>query len=184
MGQDLTVIGRVRGTAVGGTGVALERQSFPFQSGFSRGREEDREARRHVPVQRQLAVPDHALPRRHAHQDAVASRVYTASSAVKVDATGRSLGRRRARIKGAIWPRVPNGRVQLKKRSPRGSWVVVKRAKAKAFDANRSRYSFTVKRDPQAGRCYRVIVLPNDGGAHVAGRSKQVRVKKLAKKKR
>ena len=34
-GQDLTVIGRIRGVAVGGTGVALERQSFPFQSGFS-----------------------------------------------------------------------------------------------------------------------------------------------------
>ena len=61
--------------------------------------------------------------------------------------------------------------------------MAVKRAKAKAFDANRSRYSFTVKRTRKRG-LYRVTVLPTDGGAHVAGRSKQVRVKKLLKKKR
>jgi hypothetical protein len=77
---------------------------------------------------------------------------------------------------------VPNGRVQLKKRSPRGSWVVVKRAKAKAFDAHRSRYSFKVKRTRKRG-LYRVTVLPTDGGAHIAGRSKQVRVKKLPKQR-
>jgi hypothetical protein len=108
--------------------------------------------------------------------------VYTASSAVKVHATGRSLGRRRARIKGAIWPRVPNGQAQLKKRSPRGSWVVVKRARVKAFDVNRSRYSFTVKRTRKRA-LYRVTVLPSDAGAHVAGRSKQVRVKQRPKQR-
>jgi hypothetical protein len=182
-GQDLTVIGRIRGVAVGGTGVALERQSFPFQSGFSE-------------VARKTAKSDGTFQfnvnslfqTTHYRvvtltKTPVASRVYTASSAVKVHATGSSLGRRRARIKGAIWPRVPNGRVQLKKRSPRGGWVAVKRAKAKAFDANRSRYSFTVKRTRKRG-LYRVTVLPTDGGAHVAGRSKQVRVKKLPKKMR
>jgi hypothetical protein len=181
-GQDLTVIGRIRGVAVGGTGVALERQSFPFQSGFSE-------------VARKTAKSDGTFQfnvnslfqTTHYRvvtltKTPIASRIYTASSAVKVHATGRSLGRRRARIRGAIWPRVPNGRVQLKKRSPRGRWVVVKRSKAKAFDANRSRYSFKVKRTRKRG-LYRVTVLPDDGGAHIAGRSKQVRVKKLPKKR-
>ena len=120
-GQDLTVIGRIRGIAVGGTGVALERQSFPFQSGFSE-------------VARKTAKSDGTFQFNVSSlfqtthyrvvtltKTPVASRVYTASSAVKVHATGSSLGRRRARIKGAIWPRVPNGRVQLKKRSPRGA---------------------------------------------------------------
>jgi hypothetical protein len=180
-GQDLTVIGRIRGVAVGGTGVALERQSFPFQSGFSE-------------VARKTAKSDGTFQFNVSSlfqtthyrvvtltNNQVASRIYTASSVVKVHAGGRSLGRRRARIKGAIWPRVPSGRVQLKKRSPRGSWVVVKRSKAKALDANRSRYAFTVKRTRKRG-LYRVTVIPNDGGAHVAGRSKQVKVKKKPKR--
>ena len=34
-GQDLTVVGRINGTAVGGIRVALERQGFPFQTGFT-----------------------------------------------------------------------------------------------------------------------------------------------------
>ena len=179
-GQDLTVIGRIRGTAVGGIGVALERQSFPFQSGFSEVAR--RTAKRDGTFQFNVSALFQTTHYRVVTltKTPVASRIYTASSAVKVHATGRSLGRRRARIKGAISPRVPNAQVQLKKRSPRGSWVVVKRAKAKAFDANRSRYSFTVKRTRKRG-LYRVTVLPNDGGAHVAGRSKQVKVKKRPK---
>ena len=61
--------------------------------------------------------------------------------------------------------------------------MAVKRAKAKALDANRSRYSFTVKRTRKRGAVPRHRAAA-DGGAHVAGRSKQVRVKKLLKKKR
>ena len=68
-GQDLTVIGRVRGTAVGGTGVALERQSFPFQSGFSEVARKTAKGDGTFQFNVSVAVPDHALPRRHAHQD-------------------------------------------------------------------------------------------------------------------
>jgi hypothetical protein len=181
-GQDLTVIGRIRGTAVGGTGVALERQSFPFQGGFSEiaRKTAKRDGTFQFNVNSLFQTTHYRVVT--LTKTSVASRIYTASSAVKVHASGRSLGRRRARIKGAIWPRVPNGRVQLKKRSPHGSWVVVKRSQAKPFDANRSRYSFTVKRTRKRA-LYRVTVVPTDGGAHVAGRSRQVRVKKLPKKR-
>ena len=34
-GGSVTVVGRISGTAVGGTRVALERQNFPFQTGFT-----------------------------------------------------------------------------------------------------------------------------------------------------
>jgi hypothetical protein len=88
----------------------------------------------------------------------------------------RSRGRRRVRIEGAIWPRVPSGRVSLQKRSPRGRWAVVRRSAAKAFDDTRSRYRFTVRRNRTTKR-YRVVVLARDGGAHVPGRSREVRVK-------
>ena len=109
----------------------------------------------------------------------ISSAIRTASSAVQASASAsRSRGRRRARIQGAIWPRVPNGRVSLQKRSPRGRWAMVQRAAARQLDANRSRYRFTVRRGKRkrpAAR-YRVVVLARDGGAHVPGRSRTVRV--------
>jgi hypothetical protein len=175
-GQDLTVIGRLRGTAIGGTGVALQRQNFPFQSSFT-------EVARKAATSAGTFQFNVSSLFQATHFRVVtltktpfASAIYTASSVVKVHASGRSLGRRRSRIKGAIWPQVPNGRVQLKKRSPHGRWVTVKRAKAKVLDADRSRYAFTVNRTRKRA-FYRVTVLPRDGGAHSPGRSKQVRVK-------
>jgi hypothetical protein len=71
--------------------------------------------------------------------------------------------------------------VSLQKRSPRGRWAVVKRVAAKVLDANRSRYRFNVKRNRKRS-IYRVVVLARDGGAHVPGTSKQVRVKKRPKR--
>jgi hypothetical protein len=183
-GGDLTLIGRVRGTGVGGTRVVLQRQGFPFQSGFA-------------DVASKLAsgsgafqfnvnslfetthlrvVTDTTQP--------ISSAIYTASSAVKVGARSRSKGRLKASVAGAIWPSVPNGRVSLQKRSPRGRWAVVKRQAAQPLDANRSRYSFTVKRAKRlkpASR-YRVVVLARDGGAHVPGRSRQVRVSSVRRR--
>ena len=96
----------------------------------------------------------------------------------------RRVGRRKSRITGAIWPNVPSGRVSLQKRSPRGRWAVIKRAAATPLDANRSRYRFTVrkpKRKRPAAR-YRVVVLARDGGAHVPGRSREVRVPPVRKR--
>src|SRR4051794_16586209 len=117
-GGDLTVIGRVLGTAVGGTHVALERQTFPFQSSFT-------EVARTAATSKGTFQFNVASLFQATHfrvvtlnRSPVASSIYTASSVVKVSASGRSLGRRRARIKGAIGPQVPNGRVSLKKRSP------------------------------------------------------------------
>jgi len=40
-----------------------------------------------------------------------------------------------------------------------------------------------VKRQKRTGR-YRVVVLARDGGAHVPGRSREVRVRALPKKRR
>ena len=177
-GGSLTVVGRISGTAVGGTRVALEKQGFPFQTGFrevstrvasSRGTFTFNVGQVFETTQFRV-VTRTRVP--------VTSGIRTASSALKVGARARSAGRRRARIVGAIWPRVPSGRVSLQKRSPRGRWAVVKRRNAQELDANRSRYSFTVrraKRKRPAAR-YRVVVLARDGGAHVPGRSRIVRV--------
>jgi hypothetical protein len=177
-GGNLTVVGRVNGTAVGGIRVALERQGFPFQSGFTEVATKTASGRGTVSfnVASLFETTHFRLVTRS--RNPVASGIRTASSAVKVGIRARKRGRRRARIEGAIWPRVPAGRVSLQKRSPRGRWVVVKRAAARELDATRSRYRFTVrkgKRKTPAAR-YRVVVLARDGGAHVPGRSRVVRV--------
>jgi hypothetical protein len=176
-GRNVTVLGRVGGTAVGGTPVALERQDFPFSAGFSqvgatRTANRDGSFRFELPsvfVTTQLRV----LTRTRV---VVASPVRTASSALKVGARTRSSGRRRTRIEGSIWPRVPAGRVSLQKRSPRGHWALVRRRATQPLDADRSRYRFTVRRGKRAAR-YRVVVLARDGGAHVPGQSRELRVR-------
>jgi hypothetical protein len=175
-GGSTTVLGRVGGTAVGGTPLALERQDFPFSAGFrqvgTRNANGDGSFRFEVPgvfVTTQLRVVTRT-------KVVVSSPLRTASSALKVGASTRSGGARRTRIQGAIWPRVPAGRASLQKRSPRGHWAVVSRKATQPLDANRSRYRFTVRRGKRAG-IYRVVVLARDGGAHVPGRSREVRVR-------
>jgi hypothetical protein len=176
-GRNVTVLGRIAGTGVGGTPLALERQDFPFSAGFSqvggtRTANRDGSFRFELPsvfVTTRLRV----LTRTRI---VVSSPIRTASSALKVGARTRASGRRRTRIEGSIWPRVPAGRVSLQKRSPRGRWVLVRRQAAQPLDADRSRYRFSVRRGKRAAR-YRVVVLARDGGAHVPGRSRELRVR-------
>ena len=173
----LSVIGRVAGTAVGGTRLALEKQDWPFSSGFSqvgdtRSAGSNGSFRFDLPsifVTSQFRVVTRS-------GRALSSAIRTASSAVKVGGRAQGAGPKRSRVLGTIWPRVPNGRASLQKRSPKGKWVVVRRRAVKPLDANRSRYSFSVKRKKRVGR-YRVVVLARDGGAHVPGRSREVRVR-------
>jgi hypothetical protein len=183
-GGSLTVIGRVAGTSVGGTRLALERQDFPFSAAFgqvgdTRTANSDGSFRFELPS---VFVTTHLWVVTRSGR-ALSSGILTASSAVKVGATSRTTSRRRARIRGAIWPLVTAGRVSLQKRSPRGRWATVRRKAAQRLDDNRSTYSFSVKRRKRAGR-YRVVVLARDGGAHVPGLSREVRVRALPAKKR
>jgi hypothetical protein len=177
-GGTVTAVGRVAGTAVGGTRLALERQDFPFSASFTqvgatRPANSDGSFRFEVPnvfVSTHLRVVTRTT-------NVVSSAIRTASSALKVGASPHSLGKRRSRISGTIWPLVTAGRVSLQKRSPRGHWAVVRRQAAQQLDSTRSRYSFTVKRAKKRVGIYRVVVLARDGGAHVPGRSRQVRVR-------
>ncbi len=176
-GGTVTVLGRIGGAGVGGTPIALERQDFPYSAAFSqvgdtRTANGDGSFRFELPPlfsSTHLRVVTRTAP-------VLSSPIRTASSVVKVGARARSTGPRRARVLGSIWPLLPRGRVSLQKRSPRGRWVTVRRQAARALDANRSRYSFGVRRARRAGR-YRVVVLARDGGAHVPGRSREVRVR-------
>jgi hypothetical protein len=136
----VSVIGRVLGTSVGGTRIALERRDWPFTAAFSQigetrsagGTGSFRFDLPSIFVTTQMRVVTRS-------GRSLSSPIRTASSAVRVGARAQGAGARRSRILGAIWPRVPKGRVSLQKRSPKGKWVVVRRRNAQPLDANRSR---------------------------------------------
>ncbi|HEX6025834.1 MAG TPA: hypothetical protein VFZ00_27835 [Solirubrobacter sp.] len=106
---------------------------------------------------------------------AVASPVVTARVAVKVGLRKKRLRGRRYRLTGATWPAVPNGRVSLQRQSRSGRWSPVARTTTSPLSGDRSRYRFTVRRRSRAFN-YRVVVVPRDGGAHVNGHSRVVRI--------
>ena len=74
-------------------------------------------------------------------------------------------------------PAVPEGRAVLQRRTARGGWSFVRGGRLRALGTTRSRYGFVVAKRRSA-RTYRVRVFPRDGGAHVPGTSRTVRVKR------
>ena len=63
----------------------------------------------------------------------------------------------------------------LQRRTVRGGWSFVRGTGLRQLGSNRSRYSFRVAKRPGPRR-YRVRVYPRDGGAHVTGTSRTVKV--------
>ena len=183
-GEGIEVFGKVTGGGVSAIPVALERQDFPFAGPFSSigapatlraGR--DGSFRFYVPTlfsaTRLRAVTRTAV--------VVASPAVTANVAVKVGATVRRATRRAVRIRGSVVPAVPRGRAVLQRLTRRGSWVFVRGTRPRAAGSNRSRYGFKVRKR-RGERTYRVRVIARDGGAHVPGTSRAVRVPGLKRR--
>jgi hypothetical protein len=174
-GSGLTITGKVSGQ--GSIPVALERQDFPFGNGFYQAATATANGSGNfsltVPplfsTTRLRVTTRTALP--------ISSTVVTASVAVKVGLYTKRLSGKRVRITGATWPAVPSGRVSLQRETGSGRWIPVKRVHPTALPNNRSRYRFTVSRRSRA-LSYRVVVVPNNGGANVNGRSRTVTVPK------
>jgi hypothetical protein len=174
-GSGMTIAGKVGGQ--GSITVALERQDFPFGNGFYQAATAQANGSGNfsftVPplfsTTRLRVTTRTALP--------ISSAVVTASVAVKVGLYTKRLSGKRLRITGATWPAVPAGRVSLQRQTNAGRWIPVKRVHPTALPNNRSRYRFTVSRRSRALN-YRVVVVPNNGGGNVNGRSRVVSVPK------
>jgi hypothetical protein len=176
-GNSLSLGGRVSGSGVSGMPLALQVQRFPFSAGFFEVARTNTgsdggylfnvanlwETTRYRVVTRTSVV--------------AVSPVVQAVSAVVVGARVRHISRRRARIEGRVLPAV-GGEARLLRRS-RGRWRTVARKAVVQTASGRSRYRFTVRRQGRTRR-YRVVVRPNDGGAHVSGtsRSRLVRARR------
>ena len=172
-GSGMTLTGKVGGQ--GSITVALERQDFPFSNGFYQAATTKANGSGNfsftVPplfsTTRLRVTTRTALP--------VSSAVTTASVAVKVGLFTKRLSGKRVRITGATWPAVPSGRASLQRQTRSGRWIPIKRVHPTALPNNRSRYRFTVARRSRA-LSYRVVVVPNNGGANVNGRSRVISV--------
>ena len=183
-GEGIEVAGRVTGRGINGIQVALERQDFPFAGPFSSlGAPAPIRANRDGSFR--FFVPSlfsatrlRALTRTSVQ--AVSAPV-TANVAVKVGASVRRATRRAVRIRGSVVPAVPSGRAVLQRLTRRGTWVFVRGTRTRAAGANRSRYGFKVRKR-RGERIYRVRVIARDGGAHVPGASRSVRVPALKRR--
>ena len=168
-GTGLTITGTVSG--VNSTPVALQKSEFPYSMPFTTIATTTANSRGAF----NFAVPPlfTTTRLRVATNTAIVavSPVITASVAAKVGLRTRRLSGRRFRLEGSIWPAVPAGRVSLQRQSRSGRWSPVARTSPSSLSDGRSRYRFTVRRRSRALN-YRVVVVPNDGGAHVNGRSR------------
>ena len=149
--QDLTVVGRISGTAVGGTRVALERQGFPFQSGFTEVATQDREAARarsastSARCSRPRTSASSRAPRRP-----IASSIRTASSAVKVGLRAASWAAAGRASRARSGRACRTAACRCKKRSPRGRWASSS-ARRRRRSTRTARATVHRQAHPQAG---------------------------------
>jgi hypothetical protein len=108
-------------------------------------------------------------------QAVAVSPIAQADSRLRVGARTRRRGARKMKIEGSVLPAAA-GTASLERRNRRGHWRAIK-SKATWLETElRGRYRFTVRRKRRE-RDYRVVVAPDDGGAHVRGTSRTVAVK-------
>ena len=168
-GTGFQVTGAVTGQ--GSIPVALQRQDAPFTGPY-------------VPVATTTAASNGAftffvssLAQTARLRVTTLTPVVAASSAHRVSVAVRDgirtakRSRHRVRISGSLSPAVPHGVVSLQRRSASGHWHLVRHGEA----AQGTRYSFTVRR-ARSAQTFRTVVVPDDGGLHVRGYSRTVRI--------
>jgi hypothetical protein len=179
-GEGLEVFGTVTGSGVTGITVALERQDFPFAGPFSSiGVPAPIRADRSGRFRFYIPALFSATRLRALTRTAVVatSPAVTAQVGLRVGIAVKRATRRTVRIRGSVLPAAPSGRAVLQRLTRRGSWVFVRGGRLHALGERRSRYGFKVRKR-RAAQVYRVRVIARDGGAHVPGTSRSVRVKR------
>lgn len=169
-----TIAGTVGGAGVGGVGVALLRQDFPFGGPFYQVSTQVASSAgafsfavgplyqaTRFQVTTQTTVP-------------VSSPVVTIDSAFFTKFKVRTRKRASVELYGVIYPAAAKARVSIQRQTPKGRWVRVKRIGVKAL-ADRATFRTFVPRISRKSR-YRAVVTPNDAGAHVNTVTKGVTV--------
>ena len=175
-GSPVTLSGQVLGSGVGGTSLAVQRSDFPFARGpwVPKTFSADRSGRFSTSVGPLWETTRLWLVTRSTN--VAASPVMTVAVRVRVGARRVSSSRRAVELTGVIRPAVPQARVSVQRRTLAGVWVPLARGRVGALPGNRSRYRVSVQRARRASEI-RVVVVPNDGGAHENGTSRALLVR-------
>jgi hypothetical protein len=157
-GRGVTLGGRVSGFGANQMTLALEREAFPFGTGFQelRTTHAGSDGGYLFSVDNVWGLTHFRVVTRT--QTPLTSGQLTVKVAPRTTIGARSLGRKRARVAGTLRPAI-TGELSLQRRLATGKWAQVKHraiAGAKAF-------SFKVFRARKVNRAYRVVVLPAKG---------------------
>ncbi|MDQ8044320.1 MAG: hypothetical protein AAGC46_11155 [Solirubrobacteraceae bacterium] len=179
-GTTAVVSGTVGGAGVGGVGVKLLQQDYPFTGTF-----------RQIATQTASSAGAYSFSVPNV-TSAIKLQVVT-NTAVPVTSpvatlrvslfTALKVSKKTSKtytLSGTIYPQVPKATVSVQRRTPKGRWITTKHAHltkigttGSAFKTNVSRISRTTK--------YRVHVSPKDNSAHVITDSSTVSVAKRKK---
>jgi hypothetical protein len=178
-GTGVTLRGKLGGSKVRGVRVRLQTTAFPFSAPFadtgnavvssSSGSYAFSLAALTVTT-RALVVVD-GLPSFFSKPIVLRSAARTGITSVTRRAGGRVV------VRGRVRPATPNGVAALQRQSAAGKWLPLKRARVAADGT----YAVTL-RARRTALTVRTVGLPHDGGAHVSGTSRTVRIGALRRR--
>lgn len=172
-GGSVKLSGKLGGSKVSGVRVRLQTTAFPYNNPFAdTGNPLVSDSRGNyaftlpavTTTTRALVVVD-GLP-------SFFSRPVTIRSAARAGIT--SITRRangRVVVRGRVIPATAKGVAALQRQSSKGTWLPLKRARV----GSDGRYTITL-RARRAAMTVRTVGLPHDGGAHVSGTSRSVKI--------
>jgi hypothetical protein len=172
-GGTVTLTGKLSGSKVSGVGVRLQTTSFPFSAPFADARRAVRSSSSGTyrftlgPLRittRALVVVD-GLPPFFSTPITIRSAARTGITSVTRRADGRVV------VRGRVTPATPGGVAALQRQSAAGRWLPLKRAHVGADGS----YAVTLRARTRA-MTVRTVGLTHDGGAHVSGTSRTVRI--------
>jgi hypothetical protein len=157
-GRGVTLGGRVSGFGTNQMTLALEREAFPFGTGFQelRTTHAGSDGGYLFSVDNVWGLTHFRVVTRT--QTPVTSGQLTVKVAPRTTIRARSLGRKRARVAGTLRPAI-TGELSLQRRLATGRWAQVKHRSI----AGATTFSFKVFRARKVNRAYRVVVLPAKG---------------------
>ena len=175
-GGNVSLSGRVTGTGINGTSIAIERSDFPFT--------------RPVWIPRTTSASSNGSfrvdigPIWQTTRLRAVTRTTIVATSPWVDVGSRPrVGLRRAGstgravvLTGAVSPALPDARISVQRQALTGRWLPVVRGGVESLGGNRSRYRISV---PKIRRpcMVRVVVLPMDKGGHTLGYSRELRIR-------
>lgn len=180
-GRGVTLSGKLGGSKVSGVTVRLQTTTFPFSAPFadtgnalkSNSKGEYAFSLPAVTTTTRALVVVDGLPPFFSAPVVVRSAARTGITSLTRRADGRVV------VRGRMIPATARGVVALQRQSASGArWLPLKRARV----GSDGRYAVTL-RARRVAMAVRAVGLPHDGGAHVSGTSRTVKVGARARKR-